>query len=91
MFVFWKIWRALFSWDTRFEIRPFGLLPTIYIKGILKSFAKFGGKHLPQIFFYRIAAGLSMQIFQNKYSLGEVFRKSLQNIIITEVLRVASS
>ena len=24
-----KIWRALFPWDTRFEIRPFALLPPI--------------------------------------------------------------
>ena len=30
MFVFRKIWRALFSWNTHFEIRPFALLPTIY-------------------------------------------------------------
>ena len=29
MFVFWKIWRALFSYYLRFEIRPFALLPTI--------------------------------------------------------------
>ena len=29
MFVFWKIWHALFSWNTRFEIHPFALLPTI--------------------------------------------------------------
>ena len=28
MFVFWEIWRALFSWNTRFEIRPFALLST---------------------------------------------------------------
>ena len=28
MFFFRKIWRALFSWNTRFEIRPFALLPT---------------------------------------------------------------
>ena len=28
MFVLRKIWRALFSRNTRFEIRPFGLLPT---------------------------------------------------------------
>ena len=28
MFVFHKIGRALFSWNTRFEIRPFGLSPT---------------------------------------------------------------
>ena len=27
MFVFRKIWRALFSWNTRYEIRPFALLP----------------------------------------------------------------
>ena len=26
---FWKIWRPLFSRSTRFEIRPFSLLPTI--------------------------------------------------------------
>ena len=28
MFVFWKIWRSLFSCYLRFEIRPFALLPT---------------------------------------------------------------
>ena len=28
MFLFPKIWRALFSYNTRFEIRPFALLPT---------------------------------------------------------------
>ena len=28
MFVFRKIWHALFSWNTRFEIGPFALLPT---------------------------------------------------------------
>ena len=28
MFVFQKIWRALFSCNTQFEIRPFALLPT---------------------------------------------------------------
>ena len=29
MVVFRKIWRAVFSCNTRFEIRPFPLLPTI--------------------------------------------------------------
>ena len=29
MFVFRKIWCALFSWNARFEIRPLALLPTI--------------------------------------------------------------
>ena len=28
MFVFWKVWRALFSWNTRLEIHLFALLPT---------------------------------------------------------------
>ena len=28
MFVFWKVWRALFSCNDRFEIHPFVLLPT---------------------------------------------------------------
>ena len=36
MFVFRKIWRALFSWNNRFKIRLFALLPTISsIKNIL--------------------------------------------------------
>ena len=30
MFVFRKLWRAFFSWNTRFEIRTFTLLPTNY-------------------------------------------------------------
>ena len=30
MFVFRKIWLALFSWNTGFEIRPFALLLTIW-------------------------------------------------------------
>ena len=30
LFLFRKIWRALFSWNNRFEIRPFALLPAIY-------------------------------------------------------------
>ena len=29
--IFWKIWRALFSCNTRFEILPFALLPTNWI------------------------------------------------------------
>ena len=30
MFLFQKIWRALFSWNNRFEICPFALLLTFY-------------------------------------------------------------
>ena len=32
MFVIREIWRALFSWNTSFEIRPFALLPSNYQK-----------------------------------------------------------
>ena len=32
MFVFRKIWLALFSCNIRFELRPFTLLPVIIIK-----------------------------------------------------------
>ena len=36
MFVFGKIWRALFSWNTRFEIRPFTLLPmSSYVESVI--------------------------------------------------------
>ena len=38
MFVFRKIWRALFSWNIRFEIRPFALLPTLCDLSFLDSF-----------------------------------------------------
>ena len=40
MFVFRKIWRDLFSWNTRFEIRQFAILPTkmlVDVNIILKS------------------------------------------------------
>ena len=37
MFVFRKIWRALFAWNTSFEIRLFALLPAIYM---LKNISK---------------------------------------------------
>ena len=33
MFGFRKIWCSLFSWNTRFEIRPFVLLPRFYLIG----------------------------------------------------------
>ena len=35
MFVFWKIWRALFSCNTHFEIRPSALLPKFCIIVVL--------------------------------------------------------
>ena len=41
MFVFRKIWPTLFSWNTRFEIHTFALLPTI--------FEVFFSKHLARI------------------------------------------
>ena len=41
MLVSRKIWRALLSCYLRFEIRPFALLPTIYLK--LLTLFNFGG------------------------------------------------
>ena len=38
MFVSRKIWRALLSCYLRFEIRPFALLPTIYLKLLVRSY-----------------------------------------------------
>ena len=32
MFIFWKIWRALFSCNHHFRISPFSLLPAIHIR-----------------------------------------------------------
>ena len=40
MFVFRKIWRALFSCNTRFEIRPFILLPTNAVLELIISHEK---------------------------------------------------
>ena len=40
MFVFRKIWPALFSCNIRFEIRPFALLP-MHCRDILKSYSEF--------------------------------------------------
>ena len=42
MFVFWKIWRPLFSWNTRFEIHPFALLPTTLALNMLASVSDLG-------------------------------------------------
>ena len=49
MFVFWKIWRVLFSWNTRFEIRPFALLPSLCLLSLthvrpMFNWLKFGIK-----------------------------------------------
>ena len=37
MYVFQKIWRALFSWNTRLEITLFALLPTYCVETGLES------------------------------------------------------
>ena len=38
MSVFPKIWRALFSWNTSFKIRPFALLPTKWQFNVISFF-----------------------------------------------------
>ena len=53
MFVFRKIWRALFSWNTGFEIRPFALLPMILYNSwfsTLKLLKNFSLKLLSKLF-----------------------------------------
>ena len=40
MFAFRKIWRALFSYNTRFEIRPFALLPLNSKKSLGQNFQR---------------------------------------------------
>ena len=57
MFVFRKIWRALFSWNTRSEIRPFALIPTnfslvLLITGLLikKAFTEKYGPEKNSVF-----------------------------------------
>ena len=44
---FSEIWCALFSWNTRFEIRPFAILLTIYKTDLKNSFRK---TYLKQVF-----------------------------------------
>ena len=40
IFVFRKIWRALFSRNTHFEIRPFVLLPTNFLVGLTELYSE---------------------------------------------------
>ena len=47
-FVFRKTWRALFSWNTRFRIRPFAILPTNF-KTLLRR-----QSYLPHVWHYKI-------------------------------------
>ena len=63
MFVFQNIWRALFSWNTRFDIRPFALLPTFY------RILFFSGHHQTVATFYHYFVHFSS--FQT--SLNEFF------------------
>ena len=51
MFAFWKIWRALFSWNTRFEIRPFVSLST-YSELIIHIFQNLEIKNLHHQFLH---------------------------------------
>ena len=52
MLVFWKIWCVLFSWKTRFEIRPFALLPTSVLLKIEKILKIFHMQSYTEIFLY---------------------------------------
>ena len=74
MFVFRKIGRALFSWNTRFEIHPFALLPTIYGINILpemfgsKSYFKKKSKvDVPRCFVNKLLLKISQNSQENTY------------------------
>ena len=59
MFVFWKIWCALFSWNTYFEIHPFALLPTncadrLIWKGLIQRMPVL---NLMGLFYWRVGRG----------------------------------
>ena len=61
IFVFQKIWRALFSWNTRFEIRSFALFLTCYhlhsfkTHSLWKQIRKDFKQHLLKVYAYYLA------------------------------------
>ena len=53
MFAFWKIWPALFYWNTRFEIRPFALrVNDFFAKKLYRRYLKRFDTHLEIVFFF---------------------------------------
>ena len=77
MFVFQKIWRALFFGNTRFEICPFALLPTKYCK--CKALHRIGYEYV-----YRLLQEINVSIL--------IFQKYLQSFFYFQIgLKLGSS
>ena len=58
---FQKVWRALFSWNTHFEIRPFALLQTKYQKQSSRVFIKKRCSENIQQIYRRAASGITLR------------------------------
>ena len=72
MFVFRKFWRALLSWSTRFEIRPFALLPTKYT--IYTDFTDFFATEL-----FRVYTGSATDTLNEVFPLKPPSNYNLRN------------
>ena len=60
MFVFRKIWRALFSWNTRFEIHPSALVPKNCLSSSIKQ-----SKNYPSTYYNTFLRCLSVKNHSN--------------------------
>ena len=66
---FWKIWRALFSWNTRFEIRPSALLSVMFQLPLNLSFK------LARIFRKKISISFSIFLQMHTFFLFIFFNE----------------
>ena len=73
MFVFWKIWSALFSWNTHFEILSYALLPTKYEE------INFLCKFIFLFFMYLIGAILLI-LFSKVRSSEKIYVKGVERV-----------
>ena len=103
-FVFWKIWRALFPWNTRFEIRPFALLPKRYPVNANKSWARYtffercsfrwhGSRHELLVIFVKYARNYFIFIFfwsffSNKCLSNRFFFKYCSFILHATIIKL---
>ena len=99
MFVFREIWRALFSCNTRFEIRPFALLPMIcttwvYLARLLQTldwltawklskYGFFSGQYFPVLGLNKEIYGLNLRI-QSEYKKMRARKNSVFGTIFTQ-------
>ena len=78
MFVFRKIWRTLFSWNTRFEIHPFALLPTKYHLNMVVEFRAEAKLKQPLKVFYKKCCSWNISIKNAGLEACSFIKKRLQ-------------